>query len=145
MKINFQLLRKNAVTPKYQSNGAAGFDFAATIDQKVEIPPQQIAKIPTGIAVEIPRGYEIQIRPRSGLAFNFQVAPVNSPGTIDSDFRGEIIIGLENRGAKTFIVEPGMRIAQGILAKYEIAEFSEKKNLSETARSANGFGSTGVK
>ena len=96
------------------------------------------------MAVEIPAGYELQIRPRSGLAFKHRVLPVNALGTIDADYRGEMMVGLLNSGTVDFVVEPGMRIAQGVVAKHETVEWEEVSELSDTERSQGGFGSTGL-
>ena len=141
MKI--QRIRDNAILPEYQTDGAAGFDFHAANEQPLLIKSGKAVTVPTGIAVEIPRGYELQVRARSGLAFNYNIGLVNGVGTIDSDFRGEISIRLINLGSEDFIIEPDMRIAQGVVAKYERINWQEVDKLSETTRGAAGFGSTG--
>ncbi|MFV0484853.1 MAG: dUTP diphosphatase [Candidatus Saccharimonadales bacterium] len=144
MKMKIKKMRDGAVLPKYQTNGAAGFDFHACIGEPLVMKPGSTATIPTGVGVEIPEGYELQVRPRSGLAYKHDVVMFNSIGTIDSDFRGEMLMKLANYGEKDFVVEPEMRIAQGIVAKVERVEWLEVEELSETDRSG-GFGSTGLK
>ena len=141
MKI--QRIRDNAILPEYQTDGAAGFDFHAANEQPLLIKSGKAVTVLTGIAVEIPRGYELQVRARSGLAFKYNIGLVNGVGTIDSDFRGEISIRLINLGSEDFIIEPDMRIAQGVVAKYERINWQEVDKLSETTRGAAGFGSTG--
>jgi dUTP pyrophosphatase len=130
--------------PSYQSAGAAGMDVAAAVDKEVVIEPGAIVLVPTGFAVAIPAGYELQVRPRSGLAATYGLTLVNSPGTIDSDYRGEIKIALINLGRERFIVRRGDRIAQLVLAPVTRARFDEVATLDPTARSAGGFGHTGV-
>lgn len=130
--------------PNYETAGSAGLDVRAHISQPLEIKPSQTVLIPSGLSVAIPLGYEIQIRPRSGLALKHQVIPLNTPGTIDSDYRGEIKIILANLGTAPFIVEPGMRIAQMVLAQYETLKWQPVEKLSETARGKDGFGGTGL-
>lgn len=141
MKI--QRIRDNAILPEYQTDGAAGFDFHAANEQPLLIKSGKAVTVPTGIAVEIPRGYELQVRAHSGLAFKYNIGLVNGVGTIDSDLRGEISIRLINLGSEDFIIEPDMRIAQGVVAKYERINWQEVDKLSETTRGAAGFGSTG--
>lgn len=145
MKIKIKKMRANAILPEYQTKFAAGFDFRAAIGKPVTIKPGAMEIVSTGVAVEIPVGYELQIRPRSGLAFKYRVLPVNSIGTIDADYRGEMMVGLVNNGHEDFIVEPDMRIAQGVVAKHETVQWKEVDELSETDRGVGGFGSTGVK
>jgi len=143
MKVKIKRMRDNAILPQYQTSGAAGFDFHAATEKPVVIKPGAMEIVSTGVAVEIPRGYELQIRPRSGLAFKFRVLPVNAIGTIDADYRGEMMVGLVNNGQADFVVEPGMRIAQGVVAPVEKVEWQEVPELSATDRGAGGFGSTG--
>jgi dUTP pyrophosphatase len=133
--------------PAYATDGAAGADLVAATaaGQGFIIAPGQWAMIPTGLMFAIPAGLEVQIRPRSGLAAKHAVTVLNSPGTIDSDYRGEIKILLINLGAEPFLVERGMRIAQMVVAPVLKAAFVEQVELSETGRGAGGFGSTGVK
>ena len=135
----------DAIIPAYQTDGAAGFDFCAHLSEPYTLKPGEIHAFDTGVGVEIPEGYELQVRSRSGLAYKHQVSLLNGVGTIDSDYRGEIRALLKNHGETEFIVEPGMRIAQGVVAKYERVEFEEVSKLSETDRSKGGFGSTGLK
>lgn len=130
--------------PVYGSHGAAGADLKARIDAPVLIHPQESAMIPTGVRVEIPEGYEIQVRPRSGLAAKNQITVLNTPGTIDSDYRGEIKVVLINHGKNAFEVTPGMRIAQAILAPYVKARFVKVDAHTATTRGINGFGHTGT-
>lgn len=129
--------------PAYQTEGSAGFDFYAAVDTSVVIEPGKRKIIPTGLKMAIPSGYELQVRPRSGLAAKSGVTVLNAPGTIDSDYRGEICIILINLGEESFTVERGMRIAQGILASCCRAELSTVSVLDETARGEGGFGHTG--
>jgi dUTP pyrophosphatase len=130
--------------PAYQTDGAAGFDLVAAVDLPVPIPPGCRRMIPTGWAIAVPPGYEAQCRPRSGLAWKNGLQVLNTPGTIDSDYRGEISVILQNHDDHTFVVERGMRIAQIIVAPVVQAELVEVSELSDTARGIGGFGSTGV-
>ncbi len=130
--------------PAYASSGAAGLDARAAIAERVVIAPGTIARIPTGFAIELPPGWEMQIRPRSGLAMNHGITLPNSPATIDADYRGEIVVALINHGAEPFTVEPGMRIAQMVAARAPQVEWVESEELSSTPRGAGGFGHTGV-
>ena len=127
----------------YQTEHSAGMDLAACIDEPVVIAPHERAVISTGIAIALPEGYEAQVRGRSGLAAKFGVMPANGVGTIDADYRGEIGVILLNTSTKPFTVEPDMRVAQLVIARYERAEWTEVDDLDETARGAGGFGSTG--
>jgi dUTP pyrophosphatase len=133
--------------PAYQSAGAAGLDLVAAVpaDMPVTIAPGGRAQIPTGIAVALPRGFEGQVRPRSGLAARHGVTVLNSPGTVDADYRGEIQVILVNLGAESLAVERGQRIAQLVLAPVFHAQLSEAQILGKTARGAKGFGSTGTR
>ncbi len=132
--------------PSYETNGAAGADVRACLGQNEEIiiKPGERFLVPTGFSVEIPHGYEIQVRPRSGLSFKTGLMVVNSPGTIDSDYRGEVKIILGNLGLKDEVIKHGDRVAQLLLAPVIQANFVEASDLSDTARGAGGFGSTGV-
>lgn len=130
--------------PQYGSEGASGADLAACLDEPVDIQPGGRALVPTGLRMEIPPGYEGQVRPRSGLAARTGVTVLNTPGTIDSDYRGEIKVILANLGSETFTVNPGDRIAQMVFAPVVHARFFEQKSLQETARGEGGFGSTGT-
>jgi dUTP pyrophosphatase len=128
--------------PQYMTAGAAGVDLLADVDADAEIAPGERGLIPTGIAIELPEGYEAQVRPRSGLALRHGVTLLNSPGTIDADYRGEIKVILINHGDKTFRVQRGDRIAQMIIAPVSRAELRETKDLAHSARGAGGFGHT---
>ncbi|HTI00830.1 MAG TPA: dUTP diphosphatase [Acidisoma sp.] len=130
--------------PAYGSAGAAAVDFLAAIDEALEIPPGGRAAVPTGLAVALPAGHELQVRPRSGLALKHGILVANSPGTVDEDYRGEIKVILLNGGTEPFRVERGMRLAQGVLAPVTRIRWHEVDNLDETARGQGGFGSTGV-
>ncbi|MCD8173624.1 MAG: dUTP diphosphatase [Alistipes sp.] len=129
--------------PRYESALAAGLDVRANIVEAVTIGPLGRAMVPTGLYVEIPEGYEIQVRPRSGMAARHGLTVLNSPGTIDADYRGEIKIILANISPDSFVLNPGERIAQLVLARHERAEWEECDELSETERGAGGFGHTG--
>lgn len=133
-----------AVVPEYKTKGAAGADICALLSEPVTIPQGKSAMIPTGLFFEIPEGYEVQIRPRSGLAAKNGVTVLNTPGTIDSDYRGEIKVILINLGDKDFVINSGDRIAQMVVAPVTQATFTITDKLSETDRGAGGFGSTGV-
>ena len=130
--------------PKYESSGAAGLDIRAFTGLELTIPPMGRAKIPTGLFLEIPEGYEAQIRPRSGLAERRGVTVLNSPGTIDSDYRGELEVILINLGDEPFTVKDGDRIAQMVISPVARVAVMEAELLSETERGAGGFGSTGI-
>lgn len=129
--------------PSYQTDGSAGLDLAAALSEPVELGPGQRRLIPTGLALAIPRGFEGQIRPRSGLALRHGVGMVNSPGTIDADYRGEVGVILVNHGSEPFVVEPLARIAQLVIAPVAHAELRTVTELTPTERGAGGFGSTG--
>jgi len=138
-------LDPRAVLPRYESEGAAGMDLSACLDGDLSIPPMGRAKVPTGIAVEIPEGFEGQVRPRSGLAARCGVTVLNSPGTIDSDYRGEVAVLLVNLGEESFPVRHGDRVAQLVVAPFVRVSLVEAggEGLSVTARGDGGFGSTG--
>ncbi|PIQ20011.1 MAG: dUTP diphosphatase [Cytophagales bacterium CG18_big_fil_WC_8_21_14_2_50_42_9] len=144
MKINIINQSKHAL-PSYQTSSSAGMDLRANLEKSVILNPLQRALIPTGLYLELPIGYEAQIRPRSGLAYKHGISIVNSPGTIDADYRGEIKVLLVNLSDQSFTVEDGERIAQMVIAKHEIIEWQEATVLSVTERGAGGYGSTGVK
>jgi dUTP pyrophosphatase len=137
-------LSKNISLPKYETSGSSGLDIAAYIDKEIEIKPGKTEIIPTGLLVAIPDGFEIQIRPRSGLAAKNQIGVLNTPGTIDADYRGEIRVILINFGNKSFIVKRGLRIAQMVLCPIIKAKFKEVESLENTERGSGGFGSTGA-
>jgi len=140
----FQRLSPLATIPHYQTEHAAGMDLHAALSASVEVQPGDIELIPCGFAMAIPPGYEAQVRPRSGLATKHGVSMPNAPGTIDSDYRGEVKIPLINLGRDSFTIEPGMRIAQMVIAPVMRAIIEEVDSLEETARGAGGFGSTGT-
>ncbi len=129
--------------PHYATEGSAGMDIYAAIDEPIVIHPQSTVLIPTNIAIELENGYECQVRSRSGLAVKFGIFALNAPGTIDSDYRGEVKIILSNFGKEPFTVKRGDRIAQLVFAKYEKVSLIEVEKLSETPRGTGGFGSTG--
>lgn len=131
--------------PAYQTEGSAGMDLRANIDEPVEIKPLKRALIPTGLYIELEPGTEAQIRPRSGLAFKHGITVLNSPGTIDSDYRGEIKILLVNLSEESFMIEDGERICQMVIARHERISWQEVSVLETSVRAEGGFGSTGVK
>ena len=143
VKILVKKFDKNIKLPAYKTSGSSGMDLVAYIKKKITINPGKTAMISTGIAVAIPKKYEIQIRPRSGLAAKKGISVLNTPGTIDSDYRGEIKIILINLSKKPFIVKSGDRIAQMILCPVAKIKLKEVKNLPKTSRGKAGFGSTG--
>jgi dUTP pyrophosphatase len=130
--------------PSYGTDGSAGLDVRAAVAIPIRLQPGAIAQIPTGFAIEVPGGFEMQVRPRSGLAMKHGITLPNSPATIDSDYRGEVMVALINLGPGPFAVEPGMRIAQLVLARVPRVEWIETETLSETARGTGGFGHTGL-
>lgn len=135
-------LEKGAIKPKYQTEGSAGMDLHAHLDYQIKIAPGAFSIVSTGVSLEIPHGYEGQIRPRSGLAAKHGVTVLNSPGTIDSDYRGVIKVILINHGDKDFVIQPGDRIAQIVFAAHAIAVLTEDE-LDGTVRGGGGLGSTG--
>ena len=130
--------------PRYMSEHASGMDVCAAVEEPVTIGPGEVRLIPTSLTVAIPPGYEIQVRPRSGLALKHGLTVVNAPGTIDADYRGEVGIILGNVGREPFTIERGMRVAQLVVAAVVKAELVERQALEDTARSSGGFGHTGV-
>ena len=136
---------KNIKLPDYKTSGSSGMDLVAYIKNKITINPGKTVIIPTGIAVAIPKNYEIQIRPRSGLAAKKGITVLNTPGTIDADYRGEIGVILVNLSPEEFVIEDGERVAQMVITKHEQAIWEEVIELVETQRGAGGFASTGVK
>ena len=131
--------------PTYKTNGASGMDLMAFIKEPINLKPKTSCLVPTGISVAFPEEFEIQIRPRSGLAAKNQISVLNTPGTIDSDYRGELKVILINHGDKSFFVQKGLRIAQMVLCPVIKAKLKEVENLEDTKRGSGGFGSTGVK
>ena len=145
VKILIKRLSSKVTMPQYKTIGSSGMDIAAFLDNEILIKPSEKKIIPTGIKLKIPKGYEIQIRPRSGLAANNDITVLNTPGTIDSDYRGEIKVILFNHGKNIFKVENGLRVAQMVLCPVIEAELSEVEIIDETERGEGGFGSTGTK
>ncbi len=137
--------RSGFQVPFYATELSAGMDLKAAIGEPIELDSLERAMVPTGLFIELPAGYEAQVRPRSGLAAKHGVTVCNSPGTIDADYRGEIKVILVNLSKDKFVINPGERIAQMVIAKYEKIEWEEVEQLGETERGAGGFGSTGVK
>jgi len=135
---------KGLPLPAYATQASAGADLLAAVEQAIELAPGARAMVPTGLAIALPAGYEAQVRPRSGLAAKHGVTVLNSPGTIDADYRGEVGVILINHGDQAFTIERGMRIAQMIIAPVSTAAWHEVADLDETARGAGGFGSTGT-
>ena len=144
-EILIKRLSKDVILPKYETEGSSGMDLAANIEKTIEIKPGKTAIIPTGIAISIPLNFEIQIRPRSGLTAKNQITVINTPGTVDADYRGELKVILINLGNKSFFVEKGLRIAQMVLCPIVQAKLREVNKLDNTHRGSGGFGSTGNK
>lgn len=142
MKVRIVNRSRNAL-PLYQTPLSAGMDVRADLEQSVTLAPLGRAMIPTGLYVELPGGYEMQVRPRSGLAAKHGITVLNSPGTIDADYRGEIRIILVNLSSEAFTIEPGERIAQLVVARHEQVEWEPVEELGTTERGTGGFGSTG--
>ena len=142
--LNIKIINKSEYeAPKYETEQSAGVDLRANIDEEIILYPMERKLIPTGIFIELPKGYEAQIRPRSGLAAKHGITVLNSPGTIDADYRGEIMVLLINLSNEYFSVKPGMRIAQMIIARHEQANFLDFDVLSETERGDGSFGHSG--
>lgn len=140
-----QVINKSKHTlPKYETEQSAGMDIRANLNESIVLKPLQRCLVPTGLYIALPKGFEAQIRPRSGLAIKKGIGVLNSPGTIDADYRGEICIILVNLSAEDFVVEDGERVAQMVIARHEQAEWHEVEVLDETERGTCGFGSTGV-
>jgi dUTP pyrophosphatase len=144
-KILIKRLSKEVCLPKYETSGSSGMDLAAFINNNINLEPKKSVIVPTGLAVSIPVGFEIQIRPRSGLAAKNNISVLNTPGTIDADYRGEIKVILINLGDKIFVIEKGLRIAQMVVCPITQAQLQEVDELNDTIRGKGGFGSTGVK
>ena len=144
MKINIINKSKHAL-PSYETDASAGMDLRANISEPVTLKPLERSIIKTGLFIELPIGFEAQVRPRSGLAAKKGITVLNTPGTIDADYRGEIGVILVNLSNEDFVIEDGERVAQMVIAKHERAEWSEVDQLSITERGAGGFGSTGIK
>ena len=137
--------RSHHSLPSYATEGSAGMDLRANLEEPFTLKSHERALIPTGLYIALPQGYEAQIRPRSGLALKKGIGLLNSPGTIDSDYRGEIGIIMINHSDEDFIINDGERIAQMVIARYERAEWAQVETLDETERGAGGFGHTGIK
>ena len=142
MKIKVHYSGKHAL-PQFETTQSAGMDLRANVDAPVVLQPGDRALIPTGIRMALPDGYEAQIRPRSGLAYKHGITVLNSPGTIDADYRGDVGVLLINHGREAFTIDDGMRVAQMVVAQYSQFEWESAEDLDETARGACGFGSTG--
>ena len=145
MNIQITRVHRDALLPQYQTAGAAGADVYACLDEPVTLQPMERRLIPTGLAVAIPRGYEAQIRARSGLSIKHGITMVNGVGMIDADYRGEFGVLVINLGQEAFTIEHGMRIAQMVIARHERAEWIEVDKLDETERGEGGYGSTGYR
>ena len=147
-RINIKIRRikdsEDIPLPDYESEGSSGMDIRAAVKEPVTLMPGDIRLVPTGLAVSVPPGYEAQMRPRSGLALSYGIGMVNSPGTIDSDYRGEIGIVMINWGSESFLVKRGDRIAQMIISRVYRADLEEVEDLDATLRGKGGFGHTGV-
>jgi dUTP pyrophosphatase len=143
--VQLKKLARDLPLPEYQTAQAAGVDLRAAVSEDVILPPGESHIVPTGIAIALPKGYEAQIRPRSGLAMRYKVTMVNAPGTVDADYRGEICINLINHGKEPFTVKRGERIAQMVVHQVPKVQFEEVAELSMTVRGTGGFGSTGTR
>ena len=143
MKINIINKSKNPI-PKHETTGSAGMDIRANLENVLLLPALERALVPTGLFIELPKGYEAQLRPRSGLAYKKGISIPNSPATIDSDYRGEIKVLLINLSDKNVVINHGDRIAQMVIAKHETVVFNEVETLDSTDRGSGGFGSTGI-
>lgn len=145
MKVLIKKLSENATIPEYKTAGSSGFDVSACIDANITLAPQSVTMVKTGLSLELPEGFEAQVRSRSGLALKNGVFVLNSPGTVDNDYRGELCVILANFSSQPFTVENGMRIAQVVIAKYAQFPIEIVEILTETQRGSGGFGSTGLK
>ena len=140
----FSVLKDGALLPEYQTSGSAGADLHACLADPVTLNSMERKLIPTGLCVELPAGYELQVRPRSGLALKYGITVLNTPGTVDSDYRGELCVLLINLGSEPFTVRHGDRIAQAVIAQVVQVNFVETDALSKTGRGTDGYGSTGI-
>ena len=145
MNIDVVKLRDDAILPEYQTTGAAGADIHACIDEPITLQPLERRMIPTGLAMAIPEGFEVQIRARSGMSIKHGITMVNGIGTIDADYRGEVGVLAINLSQEAFTIEPGMRIAQMVVARYDVASWNVVDALDETERGSGGYGSSGHK
>jgi dUTP pyrophosphatase len=141
--VRFRRLRSTATVPQYMTAGSAGMDLSSAAEAAVQLAPGARLGVPTGLAIALPVGYEAQVRPRSGLAIKHGITVVNAPGTIDADYRGEIVVLLVNLGTEAYSIAPGDRIAQLVVAPVLQVQLQEVDSLDETARGAGGFGHTG--
>lgn len=144
MKVKIVNKSENTL-PEYSTGLSAGMDLRANIPESIELVPLERRLIPTGLFIELPEGYEAQIRPRSGLALKHGISVLNTPGTIDADYRGEIGVIVVNLSSEKFVIQPGERICQMVISKHETVEWIPVDDLEETARGAGGFGHTGTK
>jgi len=143
IKVLLEKINKNASIPRYMSEGASGMDLHSCIPQKITLEPFERRLIPTGFKISVPQGYEVQIRPRSGLAWEYGIGVLNSPGTIDSDYRGEVKVILINLSRVPFVIKPNERIAQMVLNKVNKIDLKVVNRLNNTKRGKGGFGHTG--
>ena len=143
MKMKIIRLPHNKILPEYKTSGASGMDLAAAIDKNIELKPLERALIPTGIKIELPAGFEAQIRARSGLSIKHGISLINAVGTIDEDYRGEICVGVVNLSNEPYTINPNDRIAQMVICKVEKVELQISEILTESVRASGGFGSTG--
>ncbi|MBR1424576.1 dUTP diphosphatase [bacterium] len=141
--LKIKKLENNKVLPEYKTEGAAGMDLCAAIDEPIELKPLERKLIPTGLKIELEHGYEAQIRPRSGLSIKHGITLINCVGTIDEDYRGEVCVPIVNVSNEAYTIEPQERIAQMVIARVEQAKIEVVTELSDTARGTGGFGSTG--
>ena len=143
--LKIQRLEHNVNVPEYKTEGAAGMDLCAAISEPIVLKPLERKLVPTGLKIELEHGYEAQIRPRSGLSIKHGITLINCVGTIDEDYRGEVCIPMVNLSSQTYVIQPGERVAQMVIAKYEQAKIEVVTELSDTVRGEGGFGSTGSK
>jgi dUTP pyrophosphatase len=143
LNIKIKKIRPSAILPAYQTEQAAAMDLCACLDAPLQLQPMERAVVPTGLAMEIPQGYEAQIRARSGLSIKNGICLINGVGTIDADYRGEIGILMVNLGSEAFSIEPGMRVAQMVVARHEVVQWQASTELDDTTRGEGKFGSTG--
>lgn len=142
--MEIKIISKSGIIPRYETSGAAGFDLAAFLEEAIVLMPGERKLVPTGLFMAVPEGYEAQVRARSGLAIKHGIGLVNGIGTVDSDYRGELMVPLINWGSEEFTINNGDRIAQVVINKYEKAELIQVSELDETERGSGGFGHTGV-
>ncbi len=144
MQVRLKKIRPSAMLPEYQTDQSAGMDLSADLEQAVTLQPGERFQVPTGLAIALPAGFEAQVRARSGLAHRHGLTMSNGVGTVDADYRGEIKVLVINSGTEPFTIEPGMRIAQMVIARYERVTWEQVEELDETSRGTGGFGHTGV-